>query len=278
MEDRPKLPLRGDEAQLFEQFDAELRRRVQRDVNTSRANVEDACAFAWLQFLHHQPDRDRAWRAWLVQVARREAYRLSRIEWRAPIRTGLPGEDGVHSESADPRADSHQAVEVREAFELLGELRPRLRPIAFLRATGHSHSQIQEATGLSHSRVGQLVARAHEDLWKAATARRRAETPQAPRAEQLRTLEDDPPPWLVEALGRPPHGRDQVTRLLLWRRAALALNDHRELAASERASSSPTRAGNRALARLEETASRAVKRYRDAGARALEREGIGCEH
>src|SRR4051812_26017901 len=148
MEERPKLPLRGDEAQLFDQFDAELRRRVQRDVNTSRANVEDACAFAWLQFLRHQPDRDRAWRAWLVQVARREAYRLSRTEWRAPVPLGSP-DDFI--EPPDPRADLDQAVEVREALELLGELRPRLRPIAFLRATGHSYAQIQEATGLSYS-------------------------------------------------------------------------------------------------------------------------------
>jgi DNA-directed RNA polymerase specialized sigma24 family protein len=89
MEDPPKLPLHGDEAQLFDEFDAALRRRVQREVNTSHANIEDACAFAWLQFLRHQPDRDRAWRAWLVQVARREAYRLSRVEAREPIPPGF---------------------------------------------------------------------------------------------------------------------------------------------------------------------------------------------
>src|SRR4051812_2497650 len=232
MEQGPKRPLQGDEARLFDEFDAALRRRVQREVNTSHANIEDACAFAWLQFMRHQPDRDRAWRAWLVQVARREAFRLSRMESREPIRLGLPGEEGVHSNRADRRADSHQAVEVREAFKLLAELRPRLRPIAFLRATGHSHAQIQEVTGLSRTRVGQLVQHPHEGLWEAAAVRHRAETAQAPRSERLRALEDDPPAWLVETLGRPPGGRDQATRILLWRRAAIALDDYRGPGAS----------------------------------------------
>jgi hypothetical protein len=271
MEERPKLPLQGDEARLFDEFDAALRKRVQREVNTSHANIEDACAFAWLQFMRHQPDRDRAWRAWLVQVARREAFRLSRIEWRDPVRTGLPGEEGVHSERVDPRADSHQAVEVREAFQLIAELRPRLRPIAFLRATGHSHAEIQEATGLSHSRVGQLVQRAHDDLWQAAAERRWAEAPRAPRAERLRSLEEDPPAWLVDSLGRPPGGRDQATRLQLWRRAALALDDHRERHAPGRDTDEV------AARRLEEVASRAVKRYRDVSDRGLAREGVACE-
>jgi DNA-directed RNA polymerase specialized sigma24 family protein len=276
MDDSPKLSLQGDEAQLFDEFDATLRWRVQREVNTSHANVEDACAFAWLQFLRNQPDRDRAWRAWLVQVARREAYRLSRVESREPIRLGLPGEDGVHSNRADPRADSHQVVEVHEALELLAELRPRLRPIAFLRATGHSHAQIQEVTGLSRSRVGQLVQSAHDGLWEAAAERRRAEVPQAPRAERLRSLEEHPPAWLVEKLGRPPGGRDQATRLQLWRRAALALDDCRERVAS-REREPVSAADDAAFMRLHEMASRAEKRYRDASDRGMVREGIVCE-
>jgi hypothetical protein len=155
--------------------------------------------FAWLQFLRHRSDRDRAWRAWLVQVARREAYRLSRTDWRAPV----PLVDAIDSEPADPRADAQQAVEVREALELLTELRPRLRPIAFLRATGHSYAQIQEVTGLGPTRVGQLVRRAHDGLWEAAAVRQRAETPRPPRVDRLRALEEDPPTWLLETLSSP---------------------------------------------------------------------------
>jgi hypothetical protein len=183
----------------------------------------------------------------------------------------------VHGNCVDARADSHQAVEVREAFELLAELRPRLRPIAFLRATGHSHGQIQEVTGLSRSRVGQLVQSAHEGLWEAAAERRWTERPQAPRAERLRSLEEDPPAWLVETLGSPPHGRDQATRLQLWRRAALVLDDYRERSDRGRAQEVSGGPDHRALERMRETAARAVQRYHDAGDRGIARDGIACE-
>jgi hypothetical protein len=183
----------------------------------------------------------------------------------------------VQINRADPRANTHQAVEVREAFELIAELRPRLRPIAFLRATGHSHAQIQDITGLSRSRVGQLVQSAHEGLWEAAAERRWAERRQVPRAERLRSLEEDPPAWLVEKLGRPPHGRDQATRLQLWRRAALVLDDYRER--SDRGQARETGGGpdHGVLERLRDTATRAVQRYRDATDRGLARDGIGCD-
>src|SRR3954454_10289951 len=73
--------IRGDELDLYGEFHFELVRKVQRRVNTSRENVEDACAFAWLQFFKHQPDRDGSWKGWLYRVAQREAYAL---DTRAP--------------------------------------------------------------------------------------------------------------------------------------------------------------------------------------------------
>jgi DNA-directed RNA polymerase specialized sigma24 family protein len=42
--------------------------------------VDDACAYAWTQFLHYQPDRNRGWRSWLITTAEREAWRLHRKE------------------------------------------------------------------------------------------------------------------------------------------------------------------------------------------------------
>jgi hypothetical protein len=54
------------------------------------------------------------------------------------------------------------------------------------------------------------------------------------RAIRLRELEESPPNWLVRELGRPPvkHRlqRAYATRILSWRRAALAIESYRDLA------------------------------------------------
>jgi hypothetical protein len=51
---------RGDEAELFRAYNDELLRIVSRGVrDVSPQTIEDACAFAWAQFMVHQPDRDR---------------------------------------------------------------------------------------------------------------------------------------------------------------------------------------------------------------------------
>src|SRR4051794_37482455 len=70
---------RGDEAELFEAYSHELIRAVAGAViKTTPQVIEDACAFAWAQFIEHQPDRDRNWRGWLFRTAQREAWRLQR--------------------------------------------------------------------------------------------------------------------------------------------------------------------------------------------------------
>lgn len=71
--------LHGGDAELFSVFHAELQRIVRHAVNTSAANIEDACADAWLALLRYQPDRSRV-RGWLVVVAVREAIRRDRAD------------------------------------------------------------------------------------------------------------------------------------------------------------------------------------------------------
>src|SRR4051794_12593326 len=68
MADEPK-PQQGDEAELFALHNDALMRRVARVVRTSPETIEDARSIAWAQFLRHQPDRDREWRAWLFRTA-----------------------------------------------------------------------------------------------------------------------------------------------------------------------------------------------------------------
>ena len=74
--------LQGDDAQLFSVFHAELQRTVRRVVNTSAANIEDACADAWLALLRYDPERRPSIRGWLVVVAIREAVRRDRLDRR----------------------------------------------------------------------------------------------------------------------------------------------------------------------------------------------------
>src|SRR5215213_2654307 len=259
---RPQL--RGDETQLFLEYGPELDRSVSRLVHTTRTNVEDACGFAWMQFVRHQPDRDRHWRGWLVQVARREAVRLDEIDRRAPARIASDSRSsGVH-DLADPRADIEPRIELHEALEALKALRPRLRRIAFFRGVGLSYDEIGQLTGDSRTRVGQLVGRANEALWTAAEQRQQRETPAPPRVARLRELEQDPPSWLTSAIGRPPTGRDTaVTHVLLWRRAAVALDDYRHRRREVAATALESPPDDPRLASMHAVAWRAVQRYRD---------------
>jgi hypothetical protein len=63
-------------------------------VNTSPELIDDACAFAWVQLIRRQPDRNRNWRAWMVTVAERGAWRLHSGESRATSLT-VESSDGL---------------------------------------------------------------------------------------------------------------------------------------------------------------------------------------
>ena len=66
---------RGDEAALFTEHHERLERAVARAVTAPHQVIEDACAFAWLQLLRTDPEREAIF-AWLKVVATREAIRL----------------------------------------------------------------------------------------------------------------------------------------------------------------------------------------------------------
>src|SRR4051794_24705317 len=128
--DPPPGP-RGDEGELFRAYNDELMRIIARSVNgVSQQTIEDACAFAWAQFMTHQPDRDRNWRSWLVRTAEREAWALSRREHRQigftefdRATANVPAHLGT--------ADAFQIQQdVDDALALIGRLRPRLQRIA----------------------------------------------------------------------------------------------------------------------------------------------------
>src|SRR3954447_7819462 len=112
-------PQRGDESQLFESFNEELLHSVRRAVGgASQANIEDACAVAWVQFLRYQPDRARSWQGWLVTVASREAVKLHTRELKNRHHGFLEeGNPDRVPEPADPRPSPQlQHLELKEAL------------------------------------------------------------------------------------------------------------------------------------------------------------------
>jgi RNA polymerase sigma factor (sigma-70 family) len=229
----PYKPQQGDEAELFKLYNERLMRRVRATVSTTPQIVEDACALAWVQFLRYQPDRERGWRSWLFQTARREAWRLHGERYETRTVGSVKEAHAVRSlrEPVDPRNRHDERLELLAAGEVLEQLPPRLRRIAFLRAAGLRYSEIGELTGDSPTRVNQLVTRANHRIHEILAAETSRTLP--PRAQRLRDLEENPPAWLTAEIGQVPRSQDRrasiATRLLNWRRAALALDDYRKL-------------------------------------------------
>lgn len=262
-------PPRGDEARLFREFNDDLMRLVAGNVRTSSPQtVEDACAFAWTQFMEHQPDRDQNWRGWLFRTAQREAWAIERE--RAAVRDPADNHarmgygPGVAPSALD---DMELQARVEDAISILRGLPERLQHVAMLRALGFRYRDIEEITGQKHERVKALVVRAGDHIHDVLEARAANESHASPRAARLLELERDQPAWLVRHIGKfPQHrrsdNRDSVRRRC-WRRAALALDDYRNALGTEeipdlsqRQSDStlqwPAKRAQRAVAELQE--------------------------
>jgi RNA polymerase sigma factor (sigma-70 family) len=142
-------------------------RIVQLTLHVPRHIAEDTCAFAWMQLLRTQPERDVIF-GWLRVVATREALRLIRAQGRlAPFE-----EEPVEPESAhvDKSADLQLTLEVREALEHISPLTQQQVRIFSLHVAGLSYEEICEATGYSRTQVNRHLVRARSQL----RARRRA--------------------------------------------------------------------------------------------------------
>src|SRR4051795_1319546 len=99
---------RGDEAELFRTHNEQLMHEIARSLVTPAPTVvEDACSFAWSQFMYHQPDRDRNWQGWLFRTAQREAWKLEReARETLPLRSSEGDRLGPYVEVPD-RRDVH---------------------------------------------------------------------------------------------------------------------------------------------------------------------------
>jgi DNA-directed RNA polymerase specialized sigma24 family protein len=229
-------PARGDESELFREFNPRLVSYISDIVwFTTPHTVEDACGHAWAQFMRYQPDR-ASWQAWLIQTAQREAWALERVllrEWLKArvLATSHPSKDHAERDEYELRTD------VDEALSLLAELPRRPREVALLRAFGLSHAEIVELTGASERRVQKLITEANHLIGEHLADRSYADTPSSRRAERLQWLEREPPAWLVAVIGppiRPTVKRGGMEARRDWRRAALAIDDYRSAVGADR--------------------------------------------
>jgi DNA-directed RNA polymerase specialized sigma24 family protein len=229
-------PSRGDEARLFEQFNDELIQSIGRSVHTTPEVIEDACGVAWAQFLAHQPDRTRNWKGWLFRTAQHEAWRLDRQQRETNGLVPAVAELGAVREPADPKDPHGDRLGLITSMEVLEQLPPRLRRIAFMRAAGFRYREIGAITGDSEVRVNQLVARANFRIYEVLGRMRERDQDLPPRVKRLRDLESAPPRWLKSEIGPAPRNQNHqvafASRQLAWRRAALAIDDYRATSGS----------------------------------------------
>ena len=150
----------GDEAELYRTLAARLERIVRAEVTAPAEVVEDACHHAWTKLINHSErvHRDTAL-AWLVRTAVREAWKLSRREWRE---TSLEAAtDGAGEASIPERLPGPaERVEFRERLAELGHLSERQRRLVWLRAAGLSHVEMAAYTGDSVRTVERQIVRA----------------------------------------------------------------------------------------------------------------------
>jgi RNA polymerase sigma factor (sigma-70 family) len=165
----------GDEPELFRAHHERLLRLVGRDTGATPTLAEDACCFAWLQLLSHQPERVRIV-GWLRVVARHEALRLQRQQWRclpldAPTMERQGGQTGERLTLADQipaPVDVELAVEAREALRALAGLRRRRRRALELKLAGFSYREIMELLGVTYTNVNRQLSEGRAELRRAA--------------------------------------------------------------------------------------------------------------
>ena len=136
---------------------------VTASVNASRHTIEDACAFAWLQFLRHRPDRARMM-GWLVVVAMREVWRLTGEEAR------ITADDEAMASVQSHTLEGEDRIPWVHAAALLDALEGPERDLLLLAAAGYSYNEIAELTGHSRRAVERRLKRARAHLGVAGRA------------------------------------------------------------------------------------------------------------
>src|SRR3954447_1118562 len=151
---------RGDEERLYIAHANRLERIVTANVNTSVANVEDACSFAWVQLVAKDPRRQTVF-AWLAKVAIREAIRLDRRDRGIASIDDAP-DHVLATRGAD--ADATERVLIAEVIDELAGIHPRKRVMLVMYTAGFTSAEIAAAHDIHPSRARALIYQARLQL------------------------------------------------------------------------------------------------------------------
>ncbi|HWT94835.1 MAG TPA: sigma-70 family RNA polymerase sigma factor [Solirubrobacteraceae bacterium] len=155
-------------AQLFADFHSELRMKVRRRVRTSDANIDDACAQAWLIFVSRQPENVETFRGWLIVVATRLAIDLAQEEAGTIYLANGHAARGARAVSLDIVPEQHVTdaarMEVKDALERVAELCPRDRHVFVLHVLGYKYPEIADLMGLTPTAVDRYLRRARAQV------------------------------------------------------------------------------------------------------------------
>jgi RNA polymerase sigma factor (sigma-70 family) len=153
---QPRM-LRGDEADLYRDYSAALRAAVGHVVCAGDEIIDDACSFAWLQLMRHQPNRDSVF-GWLRTVAVREAWHLAERDARERSIEQLP------TDREPRRGDLSPETDARDALRALAALPTRERTYLALLITGHSYAEIARRHRVTRTAVNRHIARGRRHL------------------------------------------------------------------------------------------------------------------
>lgn len=150
--------------QFFTTNAGKLERIVAHSINNARRElIEDACANAWAILLRRDDiTLDARGFSWLTTVAINEALRLLRrtrgetpvgtfqADTRGHDDTDVPEPGDRDGSGADERA--LELIEHAERVEAFRQLKPREREALYLKALGHSYTEIARLSGVTRCR------------------------------------------------------------------------------------------------------------------------------
>jgi len=149
--------------ELFALHHQRLRRNVRAVVNTSDENVEDACMFAWTQFLSWELERIEVAYTWLTTVAIREAVKLDRRTRRTyPLHT----QDDEAIDVVDPNDQLRLTRLLADAGDVVRTAgpSPRQTRILGLQVLGLGYDEIAARTGDTKRTIERQIRRARSKL------------------------------------------------------------------------------------------------------------------
>jgi RNA polymerase sigma factor (sigma-70 family) len=150
---------RGDLAQLYIALAGQVERTVRKGVEMPDGMVEDACQFAWSQFVSHccQIQRDAAL-SWLTTTALREAFKLRRRADRDLSLDALC--EGLGDAVMPTVVEVEELLEARDRLQDVRRLSRRQQRLLWLQAIGLSYTEMATHEGCTKRTVQRQLLRA----------------------------------------------------------------------------------------------------------------------